>query len=387
MGIKEIKTLIKKHSPNGITTQNLINYANKKIAVDISIYFYRFLAYGNHLSGFVRQILILFENNITPLYVFDGKPPVEKSGVLLERKLRREKDMKLKEELEEKIKLATSVDEIKVLQQKVQDVNSRLIWVTAEHINSAKELFNLFGVPYLEAIGEAEILCAKLCQEGYVDACMSEDTDLMPNGACIFINDFKVNNKFVQEYKLDVILKDMKLSYTQFVDLCILCGCDYTCKIEGLAKDGAYTMIKKYQNIEGVINFIKFYNKKYNNDTSKAKYIVSEEFDYQKARNIFLTPLKELILPENIQTLLKPIDANGLQLFVQNKCDKLAQRYSKQISKLCKDNKLVKSDSINQFSLSSSSSTASSPSIFNSSAFSSSKLTHKPIESYFLPKS
>jgi len=368
MGIKEIKTLIKKHSPNGVTTQNLSQYANKTVAIDTSIYFYRFLAYGNHLSGFVRQILILLENNITPLYVFDGKPPAEKADVLQERKLRREKDLKLKAELEEELKLTKDPNQVKVLQQHIYDVNSRLIWVTSEHISSAKELFNLFGVPYLEANGEAEILCAKLCQKGYVDVCLSEDTDLMPNGACIFINGFKVNQKFVQEYKLETILEDMKLTYHQFVDLCILCGCDYTCKIEGLAKDGAYTMIKKFQNIEGVINYIKFYNKKYSKDDNKEKYVVSEDFDYKRAREIFLTPLETMITPEQIKVSLKPINAKALQAFVQNKCDRLARRYYQQVCKLCTHNTLVKVDSINQFSTT--------------------PLTKmKTIESYFLQKS
>ena len=346
MGIKDLKTLIRKHSPNGIATRNLSHYANKTVAIDTSIYFYRFLAYGNHLSGFVRQILLLLENGITPLYIFDGKPPDEKYEVINERKIKKEKSLALKEQIEKKLDITDDPNEIKMLQKQLFDINRKLIWVSPEHISSAKELFRLFGVPYLDADGEAEILCAKMCQRGLVQACLSEDTDLLPNGACIFINNFKVSYKYIQEFNLGNILKDMGLTMEQFVDLCILCGCDYTCKIEGLAKDGAYTMIKKYVNIEGIINYIKYYNKK----TGKQKYIVPENFNYQRAREIFCTPMEELVDPGLIVTKLKPIHSDSLKNFVEMNCDRLAKRYHTQVKKLCQNKTITKISYINQFS-------------------------------------
>lgn len=346
MGIKDLKALIKKHSPNGIENRNLSHYANKTIAIDTSIYFYRFLAYGNHLSGFVRQILLFLENGITPLYVFDGKPPVEKSEILLERKARREKDMNLKKDLEAQISCCSDAYEIKVLNKKLFELNRRLIFVTSEHIDSAKELFKLFGIPFLHANGEAEILCAKLCQQGYVYGCLSEDTDLLPNGSKIFINNFKMNQKFVIEFNLENILQDLALTHEQFIDLCILCGCDYTCKIEGLAKDGAYKMIKKYINIEGVINFIKYYNKKH----QKTKYQVPDDFNFQRAREIFHSPIEELIDVSTIRTKRQPVKSNDLMDYVSSNCTHLAKRYHSQVEKLCKNNKITKIESINQFS-------------------------------------
>jgi len=49
------------------------------------------------------------------------------------------------------------------------------------------------------------------------------------------------------------ILIDLEINYEEFVDLCILCGCDYTCKIKGIGPINAYKLIKKYKTIELII--------------------------------------------------------------------------------------------------------------------------------------
>ena len=47
MGIKNINTILKKYAPDGIKRRNLSTYKYKKIAIDISIYLYRF-KYSNN---------------------------------------------------------------------------------------------------------------------------------------------------------------------------------------------------------------------------------------------------------------------------------------------------------------------------------------------------
>ena len=43
------------------------------------------------------------------------------------------------------------------------------------------------------------------------------------------------------------------MNMDQFIDFCILCGCDYTCKIHRLGFTTAYKSLKKYENIEEII--------------------------------------------------------------------------------------------------------------------------------------
>lgn len=43
------------------------------------------------------------------------------------------------------------------------------------------------------------------------------------------------------------------MSMDQFIDLCILCGCDYTGKIINIGPMKAYDYIRKYGTIEKII--------------------------------------------------------------------------------------------------------------------------------------
>ena len=47
------------------------------------------------------------------------------------------------------------------------------------------------------------------------------------------------------------------MDHKQFVDLCILCGCDYMDKIGGMGPVSAFKMIKECGTIENVLQKIK----------------------------------------------------------------------------------------------------------------------------------
>ena len=77
-------------------------------------------------------------------------------------------------------------------------------------------------------------------------------------------------------YKLKDILSDLSLDNDQFMDMCILFGCDYTDKIVGIGPVNAYKMIKKYGNIETILG-----------NLDNRKYSVPEVFNYIGSREIF----------------------------------------------------------------------------------------------------
>ena len=58
------------------------------------------------------------------------------------------------------------------------------------------------------------------------------------------------------------MLMDLELTNEQFIDMCILCGCDYASKIEGIGPVKAYKFIKEFSNIENLIEFCKSQNEK-----------------------------------------------------------------------------------------------------------------------------
>lgn len=60
----------------------------------------------------------------------------------------------------------------------------------------------------------------------------------------------------MKEINLKQVLKDFEMDMDQFVDLCILLGCDYTPTIRGVGPKKAFDLIKMHKNIEGALEAI-----------------------------------------------------------------------------------------------------------------------------------
>ena len=75
--------------------------------------------------------------------------------------------------------------------------------------------------------------------------------------------------------------------FFQFIDLCILLGCDYCESIRGIGPKRAIELIKQFDSIEKVLENI---------DTKK--YVVPENWNYKQARELFVHP--EIADPETV---------------------------------------------------------------------------------------
>ncbi len=321
MGIKNLKVILNQNCKNAINIRKLNVYSGMKVAIDLSIFLYKYLYNNNdHIEGLTRLILRLLKCQITPLFVFDGIPPEEKNNTLQERKEKKEilslkkniveacintdktdfnifkqniysminneknnieKDKFIMDETEMMNLFEKSNEE---LEQEANKIKKKIIYVNAYHIDSSKELFDLFGVPYIHVDCEAESLMSVLCKNGVVQACISEDMDTLPCGTSLLIRNFSADKLNVEEYCLEGILANLGLTHDEFIDVCILCGCDYTEKINLLGPVNALKIIKKYKNIEA---FLK----------DNTKYIIPENFinNYQRARYLFNNPVSDVI--------------------------------------------------------------------------------------------
>jgi flap endonuclease-1 len=332
MGIQNLSLLIKKCCKNSIETVDLSVFSGSKIAIDTSLYLYKikYTHNGKIIDGFVKQIMRLIKNGIIPVYIFDGKPPEEKENTLKERKERKlllnDKIINLQdflnklksgEEILDPLKhQVKDIDEnenisvrpctIEDISEEIEKLNKMNINITSDDIKELKKLLYLMGIPYIDADGEAEVLCARLNSLDYVSGCLSEDTDILANGGKIFIKSFNNTKNIVIKYSLENILNDLSISYEQFVDLCILSGCDYSEKIHGIGIINAYKYILKYKNIENIIENI------------KNKYDIPEGFNYVKSRDIFFNTFNNI--DEYIPLLeLKNYNMPGLIEFLKGK--------------------------------------------------------------------
>ena len=109
MGIKYLnRFLIEKCKRSSIGKKTLNIMRDKTIVIDTSIYMYKYTAQGSLLENFYLMISTFRKYNITPLFVFDGKPPAEKKELLKERQyLKTQAETKYKELVEELAKAET----------------------------------------------------------------------------------------------------------------------------------------------------------------------------------------------------------------------------------------------------------------------------------------
>jgi len=229
MGIKNLlKFLLQKSY--GIKPILITDYSNKKIAIDTSIILYQSVItirnsgndlinkegeLSSHILGLFNKTIELLENKISPLYVFDGKPPDIKKEILNARKQVRKKAL-------EKLSMATDEKtKIKYLKKAVN--------ITKNHNEQCREMLNYMGIPYINADEEADKTLAYLCKNKMADGVLSEDMDILTLGSPILLRNLLSSRNGPLEINLENILNSLNLTMEQFIDLCILFGCDY-CK-------------------------------------------------------------------------------------------------------------------------------------------------------------
>jgi len=257
MGIRYLNRYLQSNCNEGIKQINLSDLSGKKIAIDASIYLYRYMGENALLENFYLMISIFREHNIIPLFVFDGKPPKEKEELL---KLRKEE----KKEAENKYKLLQETlknsdeEDKKDLLENLYSLKKLFIKIHHNDIASVKLLIQSYGVSYIDAPGEADKLCAKLVNKNKVYACLSEDMDLFVYGCNRVLRYLSLLKKNVVLYDLKKILHEVTLSYDEFKSICIISGTDYNIDTNNnLIK--TLKLFKKYKKADNLSNKEPFY--------------------------------------------------------------------------------------------------------------------------------
>ena len=257
MGIKGLTKMITKYSPDSITNENLYKLSGKKVAVDASLILYQQLLKSpkgkifrnskgkitSHITGVFYKIMNYISLNIELIFIFDGKPPDNKQDCINQRK---EKSKKAKE-----ASLNTESQEEK---EKLEKSSLRL---TREMINDVKKLLTLMGVSYIHPeVGEGEAYASELCRMGYVDYVLTEDMDTMAYACPKLIRnciDKKLKRKdIVSIFDYSKLINDINLTHEQFLDFCILCGCDYCPIVPKIGNVTAMKLINTHGSIEKI---------------------------------------------------------------------------------------------------------------------------------------
>ena len=246
MGITGLNMFLKTHIPEILNKKDLSLFKHKRVGIDTSIYLYKF-KYNkrNFIESFVKQIYRLKLNNITPIYIFDGKPPVEKQKIITIRKKKKETYLISIKELEQKKKKCKNLFEIMVINTKIEHIKRNLVKITPEDIDTLKQLLKRCGVTFIQSETESDILFGTLFKSNYIDLVLSEDNDILVHGCPNLLKNFNIYSNQIILYDKTYIITKLGLTNTQWVHFCILMGCDYFKKIPYPSKK-IYKLIQTY---------------------------------------------------------------------------------------------------------------------------------------------
>lgn len=240
MGVKGLAEIIKKYGAKAVTEHVLADYAGQTVAIDMSIYMYKWssvkiLGDLAPLMGLMNQLIKMKRVLVTPIYVFDGPPADGKEATIAARK--------------------AVPGALKVPRAAWKDV-----W----------DFLELMGVAAQRASGDAERLAAQFDVPVF-----TEDSDFLAFAAGAQrpakMVRMESRGRFL-EIDLDVLIDECisrprlpKVSKSTFVDMCINLGTDYNDRTPGFgpvtAVDAARTgnmppvdeKIKEYFSSPGTV--------------------------------------------------------------------------------------------------------------------------------------
>ena len=263
MGIKHLNKFLKENANDSIKFVNKTELSGKKISVDISIYMYRYASDDNLIENIYLMLSIFRYYNIIPIFIFDGKPPVEKKELLIKRK----EDKKEAEEEYNKLQKILSINR-NMDESEKQDIISNMdmlkrkfVNISKNDIQNVKSLIRAYGATYYDAPGEADELCAMLTIKEKVWACLSEDMDMFVYGCPRVIRYLSLLNHTAVLYEMKGILQELGVTQKELREICIISGTDYNNLNDNCKKSPTlYITLKHFKKFHKEKSNISFYD-------------------------------------------------------------------------------------------------------------------------------
>lgn len=242
------------------------NTNNGKIvfAVDFWLYAHKFLHSNraeNILLGFWNQIIKFLSNGIIPLYVVDGSVPIEKMDIIENRTRKRENYQRKLDDIDIEIERFININDLVIhdndgeeiinkgldeMMEKRDKIHKHVKRIKTSELLSIYKLFDLLNIPYIKAEFEADALCAKLYKEKIITCCLSDDMDMLALGCGSTI---KFHEGKLLEFNMDLIKDNLEFTQEQFIDMCIMFGCDYLQHPIKIDCNDTYELIKKHGSL------------------------------------------------------------------------------------------------------------------------------------------
>ena len=122
--------------------------------------------------------------------------------------------------------------------------------------------------------------------------------------APILLRNIRHPREPVVEISFEEVLRSLQMTHETFVDLCILCGCDYCPNIEGVGFHTAFRLIAQLGSIEKILEFVA--------QQKGSRFRVPEFYPFDEARSIFLKPSVD----ENVTLKWETMDNTAIYDFL-----------------------------------------------------------------------
>jgi DNA excision repair protein ERCC-5 len=129
-----------------------------------------------------------------------------------------------------------------------------------EFARDVREQLRLFGIPWVQAPGEAEAQCVELERAGLVDGIISDDSDCLVFGARVVYKNIFERERYVERYDAQVIERELGLDRNRLLELALLLGSDYTEGVRGIGPVHALEVLQAFPGspLEGLREFARW---------------------------------------------------------------------------------------------------------------------------------
>lgn len=239
-------------------------------AIDASIEIHQFLALirkrdgslftdsqgrvTSHLIGLLtRTSRLISEFKMRPVFVFDGRPnPLKHRTIAARREVRKKAEVEYDQAVSQR-------DYSKAWSKAVMTGR-----VTGSVLDDAKRLLTLMGIPWVDALEDAEAQASYMAAKGDVQAVGSKDYDCLLYGAPVLARYLTLTGRewlpaqkrsrplIPEIIRLNENLQTLGITREQLVDLAILVGTDFDDGVMGIGPKKALKLVSDFGSVENM---------------------------------------------------------------------------------------------------------------------------------------
>jgi 5'-3' exonuclease len=189
------------------------------------------------------------------LFVFDGKPPVEKEAEVKERRDIRNSASTHADTLRATLSDTTlGAQERAVLEYSLARLEFQGWHMTREIRHTFQKALWDMDIPYVKAIVEADDALAELVGAGKLDVVVSTDMDFLLSGVPRLWIPFRNGGDGFEEVMLSTVLEGENMTLDMLRDAGILCGVELLRGKVSIQSVMAFSWIRYYKSIEGLLH-------------------------------------------------------------------------------------------------------------------------------------